>query len=159
MTYAEPDHPGLADDEIFRGLASILVVGSPHEPVRQALEARAAEAGATISTFLPLPLSEADIACAKRANGYVMLQAAPGVTGPRPTLDPANKERIARLRDVGVRAPVVLGFGVSQASHARAARDLGADGVVIGSSALRAAHKGRAELNELLREIRNGLDE
>ena len=159
MTYAEARHAGLDHAELLRGLASLLVVGSPEDPIRKTLETQARLAGATISTFLPLPLTEPDIVAAQRASGYAMLQAAAGVTGPRPTLDPANGARIRRLRSSGVTAPIVLGFGVSQGTHARAARDLGAEGVVVGSAALRAASQGRSKLDALLHEIRTGLDD
>ena len=158
MTYAETDHPALADTALLRGLDAVLVVGPPSAPLRTTIEAQARRVGAAVSVFLPLPVAEEDVAAARRAGGYVMLQAAPGVTGPRTTLDPANGERIARLREAGVAAPIVLGFGVSGAEQARAAVALGADGIVVGSAALRAARQGRGALGVLLRELRVGLD-
>lgn len=159
MTYAEPGHPALDDERFFQGLDALLVAGKPNDPIRAALEARARRSGVAISTFLPLPLTEADIGAALDADAYVMLQAAPGVTGPRATLDPANRERIARLRAAGVRAPILLGFGISEGAQARAAVELGANGIVVGSAALRAARRGRSELETLLRDLRNGLDD
>jgi tryptophan synthase alpha chain len=158
MTYAEALHPGLDNNELFCALDAVLVVGSPANPLRMAMEAGARRTGAAICAFLPLPLRADDIGAARRADGYAMLQAAPGVTGPRQALDPSNGERIALLRREGVAAPVVLGFGVSQAAHARAAVKWGADGIVVGSAALRAARAGRAELGALLKELRGGLD-
>lgn len=158
MTYAEADHPALENDEMFNGLDSLLLVAPPHDPHRRAMETRARRAGTTICVFLPLPLSANDIASARQADGYVMLQAAPGVTGLRPSLDPSNRERIALLRREGVSAPLVLGFGVSQAEHARAAVEFGADGIVVGSAALRAGREGREALGVLLRALRSGLD-
>ena len=159
MTYGEASHPGLEDVSFFHGLDALLVVGSPTDPLRLTLEARARQAGVAISVFLPLPLTEADIAAARDADGYVMLQAAPGVTGPRATLDPGNRERIALLRVAGVRAPIILGFGLSEGAQARAAVELGADGVVVGSAALRAGRRGLSELETLLRDLRNDLDD
>ena len=111
-------------------------------PRRATLEAAARASGAKVCAFLPLPLTGADVAEARRADGYVMLQAAPGVTGPRPSLDPANTERLTRLRTSGVVAPVVLGFGISNGAQARTAVGLGADGVVVGSAALRTGARG-----------------
>ena len=95
---------------------------------------------------------------ARRADGYVMLQAAPGLTGPRPSLDPSNAGRIATLRADGVAAPILLGFGVSNGEQARAAVGLGADGVVVGSAALRAALERPSKLARLLKDLRKGLD-
>lgn len=158
MTYAEPGHPGLTDDGFFAGAYGLLAVAPAVAPTRLALEARASGAGAAVCAFLPLPLAEADIEAARRARGYVMLQAAAGVTGPRAALDPVNGARIADLRAQGISASILLGFGVSTGDQARAARDLGADGVVVGSAALRAALRGRAALAALLKTLREGLD-
>ena len=159
MTYSEPSHPALSDPTFFFGVDAVLVVAPPRDAVRQAIERRARAAGAAISTFLSLPVTSADIAAARLADRYVMLQAVPGLTGPRPSLDPANASRIAELRGKGVGVPIVLGFGISKGEHARAAVGLGADGVVVGSAALRAALRGHAELSALLNDLRNGLND
>jgi tryptophan synthase alpha chain len=158
MTYAESPHPALSDPQFFSGAYGVLAVASPGDPGRTALEGRAWAAGAAICAFVPLPLTDAYAATASAADGYVMLQAAPGLTGPRRRLDPGNAERIAGLRGLGVTAPIVLGFGVSTGEQARAAVALGADGVVVGSAVLRAALMGRAALAALLQDLRRGLD-
>ena len=158
MTYAEADHPALAAADFFRGLDALLAIAPLGDPHRDALEARARRSGVAVSAFVPLPLEEACVEAARRADGYVMLQAAPGVTGPRAKLDPANRERIGQLLAAGVAAPIVLGFGVSNGAQARAAIELGGDGVVVGSAALRAARRGSAALDALLRDLRDGLD-
>jgi tryptophan synthase alpha chain len=158
MTYAEPGHPVLADPGFLASAYGLIAVAPAGDPTRLGLETNARAAGAAVCAFLPLPLADADVEAARGANGYVMLQAAPGVTGPRAVLDPANAARIAELRARGVAAPIVLGFGVSTGDQARAARDLGADGVVVGSAALRAALQGRAALAALLKSLREGLD-
>lgn len=158
MMYSDPSHPALSEPAFFDGVDALLVVAPPRDERREAIEKRAWAAGVAVSTFLPLPMTSVDIAAARRADGYVMLQAAPGLTGPRACLDPSNAARIEALRVEGVGAPVVLGFGISNGEQARAAVGLGADGVVVGSAALRAALKGRAELSALLGDLRNGLD-
>ncbi len=158
MTYAEPRHPALTNSAFFDGVDAILALGPYGDKVRAEIEARARSKGTAVSTFLSLPLTPADIAVAKLANCYVMLQAAQGVTGPRATLDPANATRIGELRAEGVGAPIVLGFGVSNGDQARVAVSLGADGVVVGSAVLRAALNGRNELAALLRDLRDGLN-
>ncbi len=158
MTYAEADHPALADAAFLEGLDAILAVAPPRDPHRASLEARAKALGVAVCAFIALQVDPEAVAAATRADGYAMLQAAPGVTGPRATLDPGNSERIAGLRAAGVAAPIVLGFGVSDGAQARAAVRLGADGVVVGSAALRAARRGRAALDALLKDLRGGLD-
>jgi tryptophan synthase alpha chain len=158
MTYAEVGHPALADSAFFSGVDAVLVVARAGNPLRGEIEANAESAGAALSVFVTLPISPTAVADAKRAREYVMLQAAAGLTGPRERLDPDNRVRIAELRAGGVAAPIVVGFGVSNGEHARAAVDLGADGVVVGSAGLRAALRGRAALAALLKALRGGLD-
>jgi tryptophan synthase alpha chain len=158
MTYATKRQIGLDDPEFFSGAYGVLAVAPAGDLSREALEAHARASGAAVCSFLPDPLCEDDIAQSRSADGYVMLQAAPGLTGPRLSLDPANAERIARLRASGISAPIVLGFGVSTPEHARLALALGADGVVVGSAALRAALQGPAALATLLKGLRRGLD-
>ena len=158
MTYAERDHPAFRDPDFFRGMDGALVVGPPEGAPRSAMEAHARRAGAGVAAFLPLPLAADDIAAATHADCYAMLQAAPGVTGPRASLDADNKARVAELRAKGVTVPIVLGFGISNGAQARAAVDYGADGIVVGSAVLRAALQGRGELEALLMQLREALD-
>jgi tryptophan synthase alpha chain len=158
MTYSEPGHPALRDPDFFQNADAILVVGRPESARRSALETCARNAGAGVSAFLPLPLAAGDIAAATRADCYAMLQAVPGVTGPRMSFDAGNKARVAELRAKGVTVPIVLGFGISNGVQAHEAIACGADGVVVGSAVLRAALKGRSELEALLRQLREGLD-
>ena len=148
MTYGEAEAAAVARAD------AVLVVARPGDARRKALEA----ASKGVATFLPLPLQNEDVEAAAHASFYAMLQAAPGVTGPRAALDPGNAERIGALRAAGVTAPIVLGFGVSTGEHARAAVALGADGIVVGSAALRATLAGRRELAALLKDLRRGLD-
>jgi tryptophan synthase alpha chain len=158
MTYAEAGHAALSDPALFKGIDAILALAPAGDEIRAKMESRARSAGVQVSTFMPLPMTEADIDAARRADCYVMLQAARGVTGPRSSIDPLNQTRIAALRADGITAPIVLGFGVSNGEQARAAIEYGADGVVVGSAALRAAIHGREELAALLRSLRKGLD-
>ncbi len=158
MTYAEAGHSALTDAAFFEGVDAILALAPPDDEIRIKIESKARAAGAQVSTFMPLPITSADVAAARHADCYVMLQAAPGVTGPRGSIDPANRARIAALRAEGITAPIVLGFGVSNGEQAGAAVACGADGVVVGSAALRAAIQGRRELAALLWNLRKGLD-
>jgi tryptophan synthase alpha chain len=158
MCYAESDHPALVEPGVFDRADGVLAVAPPNDARRAAIECEARKSGAAIAVFVPMAADPGDEAAARHADFYVMLQAAPGLTGPRASLDPANAGRIASLRASGVTAPILLGFGVSNGEQARAAVSLGADGVVVGSAALRAALDGRAELAALLKDLRAGLD-
>jgi tryptophan synthase alpha chain len=158
MSYAESDHPALLGRGVFDRIDGVLVVARPNDQRRATIEREARKSGAAISVFVPTAADPDDEAAAGQADFYVMVQAAAGLTGPRTSLDLANAGRIARLRASGVTAPILLGFGVSNGEQARCAVSLGADGVVVGSAALRAALGGRAELAALLRDLRIGLD-
>ncbi len=158
MTYAEADHPASTGPRVLEGCHGVLVAAPPRDERRATLERRARSAGLFVSVFVPLPHCHDDISAAQCADGYVMLQAAPGLTGSRAALDPGNAERIASLRDQGIAAPILLGFGVSNGEQARVAVHFGADGVVVGSSALRAALAGPTGLAALLSDLRRGLD-
>ena len=78
-------------------------------------------------------MTSADITAARLADRYVMLRATLGLTGPRASLDPANSMRIAELRAEGVGAPIVLGFGISNAQQFAEVGKF-ADAVVVGSA-------------------------
>jgi tryptophan synthase alpha chain len=158
VTYAEQGHPALDDARFFEGVDATLILAPLQDARRAQMEVSARMTGTGISAFVPLPLSADVIEPAKRATCYVMLQAAPGVTGPRPFMQADNAQRLADLRAMGVTAPIVLGFGISSGEQARAAVGLGADGVVVGSAVLRAALQGPAALATLLLHLREGLD-
>ena len=82
-----------------------------------------------------------EIEAARDSRSYVMLQANRGKTGLRDSLPKINAAKIRRVRRAGIRAPVLLGFGVSTPEQAALAVKFGADGVVIGSACLQAAER------------------
>ena len=160
MTYSEPSHPALSDPTFFNGVDAVLVVAPPHDATREAIERRARAAG---RGNIDLSSPPGDFSGhRRRAPGGRVCHAASGAWSHRPTRHlsiRANAARIAELRTKGVGAPIVLGFGISNGEQARAAVGLGADGVVVGSAALRAALRGEAELSALLNDLRNGLND
>lgn len=158
MTYADEAHPAFAEQGLWRGLDSLLVVAHEGDALAAKLEKCATAEDIALSAFLPLPLSDESMARARRAEFYVMLQSNDGPTGPRKEVDPGNAARIASLKAAGVTAPIMLGFGISNGAQAREACDLDADGVVVGSQVLRAALLGADELKALLHDLRSGLD-
>jgi tryptophan synthase alpha chain len=100
-----------------------------------------------------------DIAAARAARGYVMLQAAAGVTGSRRGALRDTASAIDVLRSAGVTAPIALGVGLSTPEHVRAAVGMGADGVVVGSATVEAAMRGQGALRAFLHSLRDALDE
>jgi tryptophan synthase alpha chain len=93
---------------------------------------------------------------AKDARGFVYCVSVAGVTGMRAEL-PANlSERLELVRRFSP-VPVVAGFGISTAEQARVV-GAHADGVVVGSAIVRAAHAdGPAAARQVCAEIKRGL--
>ncbi len=87
-----------------------------------------------------------------------MLQANPGPTGIHPLVLPDNSAVIEMLRRLGLRTPVALGVGIGTPEQARAAVEMGADGVVIGSLTVETLLRGRTALRELLLSLREAID-
>lgn len=99
-----------------------------------------------------------DIQAARKARGYVMLQATPGVTGAAHETIPDSGPKIKQLREEGVTEPIALGIGISTPHQARKAVEMGADAVVIGSATLEAALKGETALDQFLKSLRRAVD-
>jgi tryptophan synthase alpha chain len=67
-----------------------------------------------------------------RVSGYVYVQARMGTTGAQTELSGHTAESLERVADWDV--PKAVGFGISEAAHARDVVAAGADGVVVGSA-------------------------
>ena len=93
---------------------------------------------------------------ARNGSGFVYLISRLGVTGAQQNLASDLPETTARLRRA-TSLPVCVGFGVSRPEQARAAAEL-ADGVVVGSAIVRAAHEDIRSAFTLVRSLRNALD-
>jgi tryptophan synthase alpha chain len=108
--------------------------------------------------FVSDHVGDEELAAAKQAGGYVMLQACSGRTGVRRGFDRSNAIRIARLRAAGVSIPILLGFGISTPAHARLAMQCGADGVIVGSACTLRALAGEAKLARFVSQLRTAID-
>ena len=93
---------------------------------------------------------------ARDARGFVYCVSVAGVTGMRSELPPNLSERLELVRRVSP-VPVVAGFGISTAEHARVV-GAHADGVVVGSAIVRAAQAdGPGAARQVCAEIKRGL--
>jgi tryptophan synthase alpha chain len=136
-----------AADARAAGATSLIVADLP---AGERPELRRVQLVAPTSTDARLRLA------AEQTDGWLYLVTVTGTTGARETLSPALRGLVERARAVTA-LPLLAGFGISTAAHARAAAEL-ADGVVVGSAALLAAEEGPAALAGLVRELRAGLD-
>jgi tryptophan synthase alpha subunit len=108
--------------------------------------------------FVSYQCSESELAAARDASLYVMLQAMTGRTGGVATLGPDVAARVRRLKAAGIRVPVLLGIGISTPEFAAQAVALGADGVIIGSRCLAEAMRGSDALRRFVVAVREAID-
>lgn len=138
---------------------------------RFAATARAAGAASLIVADLPVdtypdikrvqlvaPTSTAERLrlAAAASDGWLYLVTVTGTTGARTGLSTALPSLVTRVRALS-QLPLYAGFGISTPAQAAAAAKL-ADGVVVGSAALEAAHEGPAVLESFVRSLRLALD-
>ncbi|MFB1480115.1 tryptophan synthase subunit alpha [Corallococcus sp. RDP092CA] len=95
-------------------------------------------------------------AIARDARGFVYCVSVAGVTGMRAALPPDLSRRLDLVKRAAS-VPVVAGFGISNADTARPLV-AHADGVVVGSALVKAAHAdGPAAARQLCADIKRGL--
>ncbi|HSJ44899.1 MAG TPA: tryptophan synthase subunit alpha [Euzebyales bacterium] len=137
------------------GLAGVII---PDLPVVESGDwLRAAAAVDLASVFLVASTSDDDhlAAAARVSNGFIYATSTLGVTGTRTSLSQRAQPLVERLRRVTGR-PVCVGIGVSTAEQAEAVAGF-ADGVIVGSAAVRAvADDGPAAVGRLVGELADG---
>lgn len=114
--------------------------------------------GVALIPFVSSAMLPDEVANAIKASGYVMLQAADGKTGLRTALEPDNRDKVTALRRMGIRIPILLGFGISTPKHVAEVIAAGADGVIIGSACLCHAQAGTDSLRQFLTEVRSAMN-
>jgi tryptophan synthase alpha chain len=158
MCYADFDADAALSACAYDGIDGLLMLGLDNRPdrveLKTAMRAREIRLIGLVSTHL----APAELIAAREGDGYLMLQAAGGVTGPRDTLDTDNRAKIGRVRAAGLTQPILLGFGIGTAEQSAEAIDMGADGVVIGSMCVRKALEGPDSLHDFLTSVRKRLD-
>jgi tryptophan synthase alpha chain len=132
-------------------------------------EAEAREAGATslivadlpvdarpelrrIQLVAPTSTDERIALAAEQTDGWLYLVSVTGTTGFRERVSPVLAglaERTRRLTDI----PLYAGFGISTPEHVQAAFEL-ADGVVVGTRAVKVAEEGPAALRDYVQSLR-----
>lgn len=146
MAYADGDPDRIA----AAGPDGALIIAPRDRPVTIA--------GSRTCGLLRLSAVKDDIVEAAGWDGYVMVQAADGVTGPREHLDPRLGDSIAAARAAGLLHLMLAGFGIGTAEQAQGAIAAGADGVIIGSMCVRKVMQGPNEIRHFLRDVRSTID-
>ncbi len=106
--------------------------------------------------FVPDPLRPEQVDDLRRhAQGLVVVQTRADPQGQRPEVSEANKGTLDALRAAGIGLPLVLAYGIRSPQDIRRCIALGADGVLIGTVVLDAAHsQPRARFAAMLGELR-----
>lgn len=157
MTYPPDDPTGLVDAVAASGVDGLLipVQARSYGALARELEAR----GIRFIHFLEHDPQLRDVQAAVEASkGYLMLQANPGPTGIKPVVLRDSATVISMLRTLGVATPIALGIGIANPEQARAAVEMGADGVIVGTLIVETMLRGRSALQELLLSLREALD-
>jgi len=91
---------------------------------------------------------------AEVANGFVYLFSVKGVTGERSSMDPALGESIGRVRSM-VHVPVSVGFGISGPEQVASLKELGSDGIVVGSGIVRRQADGLGSVRDFVSSLKS----
>ena len=145
---------GFAADAAGAGLAGAILPDLPVAEGAAWREAAGAQGLASVflvaSTSTDQRLREA----AEASDGFVYATSTLGVTGERTSLSEGAGPLVERLRGVGA-SPVCVGIGVSTRAHAAEVAGF-ADGVIVGSAAVRAAADGPDAVRDLVRGLAQG---
>lgn len=158
MSYAKQPDEDYLEMVSASGARGVLLPGTAPAVLAAALAAAPSGRSLSAIPFLDHRPPPAQVDAARGAPAYVMLAAAAGTTGVRDQVGLDNAVLLDGLRNEGVTAPIVLGFGIGTAAQARRAIDLGADGVVVGTACVLAAQDGPETLTAVLRGLRKALD-
>ena len=104
-----------------------------------------------VITFSSLSAEEDEMKRLEETQGYIFQRSTDGKTGKSAKLSDALAAKIQAIKQKGIRTPVVVGFGISEASQAEDAFAMGADGIVIGSALFR--HIQDKDLDEYLKQF------
>jgi tryptophan synthase alpha chain len=145
-----------ADAAVKAGLAGAILPDLPAVEGRQWLDIAHAADLETIFLTSPSSTDERISAVADASTGFVYATSTMGVTGVRESLSDRAAPLVARIRPLTDK-PVCVGIGVTTADHAREVAGF-ADGVIVGSAAVRAAGEGGpAGVKALVTELAEGI--
>ena len=106
--------------------------------------------------FVPHPFSSQQFEDLKtNARGFIIIQTKTDAQGRRDSVLDENKRSLEEIRGAGVQLPLIFAYGIKTPTDVRKCISLGANGVLIGTVLLDAAHRlPRSEYKELLVNLR-----
>ncbi len=119
------------------GIDAILPLDLPPEEAESGFGAAIEESGLKLVTLVTpnTPPGRVEY-LAGRATGFVYYASREGVTGESKKFSANFSKKISMIKK-HTRLPVVVGFGISSADHAKTAANTGVDGIVVGSAVVR----------------------
>jgi tryptophan synthase alpha chain len=135
------------------GADAVLIVDMPPEEGERALAA--ARGNDLDQIFLVAPSTSDDRLghIAGSGSGFLYLASLLGVTGARDRLSGEASRLIDRAR-LRTRLPLAVGFGISRPEHAKALKEVGADGIIVGSAIVELVERFSGDPDQMAREIR-----
>ena len=153
FSYANPlfsyGYEKICADAAKSGIDGFLVVDLPFEEAEELRKPMRANGLTFIQLIAPTTSPERALKLLKNANGFVYYIMVKGVTGKRQHFDSGIGAQVAKLHAFA-KIPVAVGFGISNASQARAAANH-ADAIVVGSALVEAARNKK--LKSFVREL------
>lgn len=135
------------------GVDSVLIADVP---TREAIKFRASAQKENIqSVYICPPDASPELrkTVAQMSEGYIYLLSRAGVTGAGDSLQTPATEAIDELQQANG-APALLGFGISQPAHVRAAIQSGAKGAISGSAVVKIIEKNLGDEHSTLEELK-----
>jgi tryptophan synthase alpha chain len=135
------------------GADGVLIVDMPPEEGEPALAAARENDLDQILLLAPSTSDERLGLIAGSGSGFLYLASLLGVTGARERLSDEVSLLIGRVRPL-TRLPLAVGFGISRPEHAKALKDAGADGIIVGSAIVDLVGRHARNPDQMAREIR-----
>jgi len=127
------------------GVDAVLCVDWPPDEAPELLAALAKHDVGFIPLLAPTSTPPRAMLAGQTANGFIYYVSMTGITGVKLADLESPRQQIAAIRAAtGDRQPIVVGFGITNAADARAIGAF-ADGVVVGSAAVRIVEKAVAD--------------
>ena len=126
------------------GADAVLCVDWPPDEAPELRKALEASDVGFIPLLAPTSTPARVAAAAEAARGFLYYVSMTGITGAKLTDLSGPRAHVAAIREAtGGRVPIVVGFGITNPEDARAIADF-ADGVVVGSAAVRTVERAQA---------------
>ncbi|MDO8953835.1 MAG: tryptophan synthase subunit alpha [Gammaproteobacteria bacterium] len=119
------------------GIDAILAVDLPLEEAAEHELSLQKHGIGNISLIAPNSDSERAKLLLDHASAFAYVVSSYGITGVRKTLPEDLPQRLAMLKKLNPAMPLVVGFGISEASQIKMLREAGADAVIVGSAITR----------------------